>query len=150
MILSHPFCPFPSLPLTSTLPSPSLSGVYPTFTSTPSDQTVTDGTTALFTCQTNGAPKPAITWRKGRTHTRHWTCLTASWRSFTFEAVSFISFGRITGLGERLLPGSAVHAVAVRWFADSAGQLAGLRRVHLHRLQLRRDHQRHLGAHRLE
>uniref|UniRef100_A0AAQ4PT27 Sidekick cell adhesion molecule 1a n=1 Tax=Gasterosteus aculeatus aculeatus TaxID=481459 RepID=A0AAQ4PT27_GASAC len=42
-----------------------VSSVYPTFTSTPSDQTVTDGTTALFTCQTNGAPKPAITWRKG-------------------------------------------------------------------------------------
>uniref|UniRef100_A0AAX7VLX9 Sidekick cell adhesion molecule 1a n=1 Tax=Astatotilapia calliptera TaxID=8154 RepID=A0AAX7VLX9_ASTCA len=42
-----------------------VSSVPPTFASPPSDQTVTDGNTALFTCQTNGAPKPAITWRKG-------------------------------------------------------------------------------------
>uniref|UniRef100_A0A3Q1GEZ4 Sidekick cell adhesion molecule 1b n=1 Tax=Acanthochromis polyacanthus TaxID=80966 RepID=A0A3Q1GEZ4_9TELE len=42
-----------------------VSSMAPTFTSPPSDQTVTDGNTALFTCQTSGAPKPAITWRKG-------------------------------------------------------------------------------------
>ncbi|XP_029948858.1 protein sidekick-1-like isoform X2 [Salarias fasciatus] len=42
-----------------------VSSVAPTFTSPPSDQTVTDGNTAVFTCQTSGAPKPAITWRKG-------------------------------------------------------------------------------------
>uniref|UniRef100_A0A4W6FWB0 Sidekick cell adhesion molecule 1 n=1 Tax=Lates calcarifer TaxID=8187 RepID=A0A4W6FWB0_LATCA len=42
-----------------------VSSVAPTFTSPPTDQTVTDGNTALFTCQTSGAPKPAITWRKG-------------------------------------------------------------------------------------
>nr|XP_046227677.1 protein sidekick-1-like isoform X2 [Scatophagus argus] len=42
-----------------------VSSVAPTFTFPPSDQTVTDGNTALFTCQTSGAPKPAITWRKG-------------------------------------------------------------------------------------
>ncbi|XP_044047488.1 protein sidekick-1-like isoform X2 [Siniperca chuatsi] len=42
-----------------------VSSVAPTFTFPPSDQTVTDGHTALFTCQTSGAPKPAITWRKG-------------------------------------------------------------------------------------
>ncbi|XP_070769541.1 protein sidekick-1 isoform X2 [Enoplosus armatus] len=42
-----------------------VSSVAPTFTLPPSDQTVTDGHTALFTCQTSGAPKPAITWRKG-------------------------------------------------------------------------------------
>uniref|UniRef100_A0A7N6C2C5 Sidekick cell adhesion molecule 1a n=1 Tax=Anabas testudineus TaxID=64144 RepID=A0A7N6C2C5_ANATE len=42
-----------------------VSSVAPTFASPPSDQTVTDGNTALFTCQTSGAPKPAITWRKG-------------------------------------------------------------------------------------
>uniref|UniRef100_A0A672ZLG2 Sidekick cell adhesion molecule 1a n=1 Tax=Sphaeramia orbicularis TaxID=375764 RepID=A0A672ZLG2_9TELE len=42
-----------------------VSSVAPTFTLPPSDQTVTDGNTALFTCQTSGAPKPAITWRKG-------------------------------------------------------------------------------------
>ncbi|XP_010778083.1 protein sidekick-1-like, partial [Notothenia coriiceps] len=37
----------------------------PTFTFPSSDQIVTDGNTALFMCQTSGAPKPAITWRKG-------------------------------------------------------------------------------------
>uniref|UniRef100_A0AAQ5XLP4 Sidekick cell adhesion molecule 1a n=1 Tax=Amphiprion ocellaris TaxID=80972 RepID=A0AAQ5XLP4_AMPOC len=42
-----------------------VSSMAPTFTSPPSDQTVTDGNMALFTCQTSGAPKPAITWRKG-------------------------------------------------------------------------------------
>ncbi|XP_041838887.1 protein sidekick-1-like isoform X2 [Melanotaenia boesemani] len=42
-----------------------VSSMPPTFTSTPSDQTVTDGDTALFTCQNSGAPKPAITWKKG-------------------------------------------------------------------------------------
>uniref|UniRef100_A0A8C6LQ46 Sidekick cell adhesion molecule 1 n=1 Tax=Nothobranchius furzeri TaxID=105023 RepID=A0A8C6LQ46_NOTFU len=42
-----------------------VSSVAPTLTFPPSDQTVTDGDTALFTCQNNGAPKPAITWRKG-------------------------------------------------------------------------------------
>uniref|UniRef100_A0A665U8J9 Sidekick cell adhesion molecule 1a n=1 Tax=Echeneis naucrates TaxID=173247 RepID=A0A665U8J9_ECHNA len=42
-----------------------VSSVAPTFTFPPSDQTVTDGNTAVFACQTSGAPKPAITWRKG-------------------------------------------------------------------------------------
>uniref|UniRef100_A0A3Q2E7L1 Sidekick cell adhesion molecule 1b n=1 Tax=Cyprinodon variegatus TaxID=28743 RepID=A0A3Q2E7L1_CYPVA len=42
-----------------------VSSVAPTLLSPPSDQTVTDGDTALFTCQNSGAPKPAITWRKG-------------------------------------------------------------------------------------
>ncbi|CAB1417500.1 unnamed protein product [Pleuronectes platessa] len=42
-----------------------VSSVAPTFTSPPFDQTVTDGNTALFTCQAGGAPRPAITWRKG-------------------------------------------------------------------------------------
>ncbi|KAK2817285.1 hypothetical protein Q5P01_025476 [Channa striata] len=42
-----------------------VSSVAPTFTLPPSDQTVTDGNTAVFTCETSGAPKPAITWRKG-------------------------------------------------------------------------------------
>ncbi|KAM3622738.1 uncharacterized protein V6R79_002616 [Siganus canaliculatus] len=37
----------------------------PTFTEPPSDQTVTDGTTAVFTCHTGGAPKPSISWSKG-------------------------------------------------------------------------------------
>ncbi|XP_034045142.1 protein sidekick-1-like isoform X2 [Thalassophryne amazonica] len=42
-----------------------ISSVAPTFMFPPSDQTVTDGNTALFTCQASGATKPAITWRKG-------------------------------------------------------------------------------------
>ncbi|XP_073323462.1 protein sidekick-1 [Pagrus major] len=42
-----------------------VSSVAPSFTFPPSDQTVTDGNIALFTCQTSGAPKPAITWKKG-------------------------------------------------------------------------------------
>lgn len=44
---------------------PCVSGVAPIFLFPPTDQTVTEGTTAFFTCQTRGAPKPAITWRKG-------------------------------------------------------------------------------------
>ncbi|TNN33305.1 Protein sidekick-1 [Liparis tanakae] len=40
-------------------------GLHPALTSPPLDQTVTDGTAAVFLCQTDGAPKPAITWRKG-------------------------------------------------------------------------------------
>ncbi|XP_017262335.1 protein sidekick-1 isoform X1 [Kryptolebias marmoratus] len=42
-----------------------VSSAAPTFSSPPSDKTVTDGDTALFTCQNSGAPKPAVTWRKG-------------------------------------------------------------------------------------
>ncbi|XP_035993338.1 protein sidekick-1 isoform X2 [Fundulus heteroclitus] len=42
-----------------------VSSVAPTLLSPPSDQTVTDGDTALFTCQNSGAPRPAVTWRKG-------------------------------------------------------------------------------------
>uniref|UniRef100_A0A673FZA3 Protein sidekick-1-like n=1 Tax=Sinocyclocheilus rhinocerous TaxID=307959 RepID=A0A673FZA3_9TELE len=40
-------------------------GMSPSFTTPPSDITVTDGTSAVFTCETSGAPKPAIVWRKG-------------------------------------------------------------------------------------
>ncbi|KAK5865788.1 hypothetical protein PBY51_020030 [Eleginops maclovinus] len=42
-----------------------VSSMAPTFTFPPSDQIVTERNTALFMCQTSGAPKPAITWRKG-------------------------------------------------------------------------------------
>ncbi|KAF3852403.1 hypothetical protein F7725_005758 [Dissostichus mawsoni] len=42
-----------------------VSSMAPRFTFPSSDQIVTDGNTALFMCQTSGAPKPAITWRKG-------------------------------------------------------------------------------------
>lgn len=46
-------------------------GVSPSFTTPPSDITVTDGTSAVFTCETSGAPKPAIVWRKGTLYYIH-------------------------------------------------------------------------------
>uniref|UniRef100_A0A8C1W930 Sidekick cell adhesion molecule 1b n=1 Tax=Cyprinus carpio TaxID=7962 RepID=A0A8C1W930_CYPCA len=42
-----------------------VTSVSPSFTTPPSDITVTDGASAVFTCETSGAPKPAIVWRKG-------------------------------------------------------------------------------------
>ncbi|XP_056317966.1 protein sidekick-1 [Danio aesculapii] len=42
-----------------------ITSMSPSFTMPPSDITVTDGTSAVFTCDTSGAPKPAIIWRKG-------------------------------------------------------------------------------------
>ncbi|XP_061684994.1 protein sidekick-1 isoform X2 [Syngnathoides biaculeatus] len=42
-----------------------VSNAPPTFTARPSDKTVTEGNAALFLCQTSGAPKPAVTWKKG-------------------------------------------------------------------------------------
>lgn len=39
--------------------------VAPAFTQMPVDTTVTDGTTAILRCEVSGAPKPAITWRRG-------------------------------------------------------------------------------------
>uniref|UniRef100_A0A8C1XK23 Sidekick cell adhesion molecule 1b n=1 Tax=Cyprinus carpio TaxID=7962 RepID=A0A8C1XK23_CYPCA len=42
-----------------------VTSVSPSFTTPPSDITVTDGTSAVFVCETSGAPKPAIVWRKG-------------------------------------------------------------------------------------
>uniref|UniRef100_A0A673GMJ6 Protein sidekick-1-like n=1 Tax=Sinocyclocheilus rhinocerous TaxID=307959 RepID=A0A673GMJ6_9TELE len=41
-----------------------VTSVSPSFTTPPSDITVTDGMSAVFTCETSGAPKPAIVWRK--------------------------------------------------------------------------------------
>ncbi|MBN3277397.1 SDK1 protein, partial [Polyodon spathula] len=41
-----------------------VTSMAPTFTQLPSDITVTDGTTAVFTCEVSGAPKPAIAWKK--------------------------------------------------------------------------------------
>ncbi|KFO25348.1 Protein sidekick-1 [Fukomys damarensis] len=52
--------------------SPDMSGqgsvardVAPTFTELPADTTVTDGMTAVLRCEVSGAPKPAITWKRG-------------------------------------------------------------------------------------
>ncbi|KAA0722521.1 Protein sidekick-1 [Triplophysa tibetana] len=42
-----------------------VTSMSPSFTTPPSDITVTDGTLAVFSCETSGAPKPAIVWRKG-------------------------------------------------------------------------------------
>lgn len=43
--------------------------IAPAFTQRPVDTTVTDGMTAVLRCEVSGAPKPAITWKKGR-----WLC----------------------------------------------------------------------------
>nr|XP_015215986.1 PREDICTED: protein sidekick-1 isoform X1 [Lepisosteus oculatus]XP_015215987.1 PREDICTED: protein sidekick-1 isoform X1 [Lepisosteus oculatus] len=41
-----------------------VTSMAPVFTRAPMDITVTDGTLAIFACEVNGAPKPAITWKK--------------------------------------------------------------------------------------
>lgn len=40
--------------------------VAPAFTQLPADTKVTDGMTATLRCEVSGAPRPAITWRRGR------------------------------------------------------------------------------------
>ncbi|XP_054428409.1 protein sidekick-1 [Pteronotus mesoamericanus] len=42
-----------------------VTNVAPAFVQPPADTTVTDGTTATLRCGVSGAPKPAITWRRG-------------------------------------------------------------------------------------
>nr|XP_053782234.1 protein sidekick-1 isoform X3 [Desmodus rotundus] len=42
-----------------------VTNVAPAFAQPPVDTTVTDGTTATLRCGVSGAPKPAITWRRG-------------------------------------------------------------------------------------
>ncbi|KAM7142872.1 protein sidekick-1 [Molossus nigricans] len=42
-----------------------VTNVAPAFTQLPADTTVTDGMTATLRCEVSGAPKPAITWRRG-------------------------------------------------------------------------------------
>ncbi|XP_066129570.1 protein sidekick-1 [Saccopteryx bilineata] len=42
-----------------------VTNVAPIFTGLPMDTTVTDGMTATLSCEVSGAPKPAITWRRG-------------------------------------------------------------------------------------
>ncbi|KAK2492530.1 hypothetical protein MC885_003332 [Smutsia gigantea] len=43
-----------------------VTNVAPAFTQLPVDTTVTDGMTAILRCEVSGAPKPAITWKRGR------------------------------------------------------------------------------------
>ncbi|XP_028829120.1 protein sidekick-1 isoform X2 [Denticeps clupeoides] len=42
-----------------------VTSVAPSFTKAPTDITVTDGMSTVFTCETSGAPKPAIVWKRG-------------------------------------------------------------------------------------
>lgn len=44
------------------------SGIAPSFTKGPSDIMVTDGAVAVFSCEVSGAPKPAVSWRRGNSH----------------------------------------------------------------------------------
>lgn len=39
--------------------------IKPAFIQPPEDTTVTEGMTAVLTCEVSGAPKPAISWKKG-------------------------------------------------------------------------------------
>ena len=40
----------------------------PTFITRPTDITVIEGDDAQFDCQTQGAPRPVVTWYKGKLH----------------------------------------------------------------------------------
>ncbi|KAK6301232.1 hypothetical protein J4Q44_G00293300 [Coregonus suidteri] len=42
-----------------------VTSVAPSFSLLPSDLTVTDGNSAVFSCETTGSPKPAVSWRRG-------------------------------------------------------------------------------------
>ncbi|XP_035260908.1 protein sidekick-1 isoform X3 [Anguilla anguilla] len=42
-----------------------ITSMAPAFAEAPSDITATDGTAAVFACEASGAPKPAITWKRG-------------------------------------------------------------------------------------
>ncbi|XP_068027322.1 protein sidekick-1-like, partial [Melanerpes formicivorus] len=42
-----------------------VTNIKPEFIQPPEDTTVTEGMTAVLTCEVSGAPKPAITWKKG-------------------------------------------------------------------------------------
>ncbi|XP_021078405.1 protein sidekick-1 [Mus pahari] len=42
-----------------------VTNIAPAFTQRPADTTVTDGMTAVLRCEVSGAPKPAITWKRG-------------------------------------------------------------------------------------
>lgn len=41
-------------------------GIAPNITRGPQDSTVIDGMSVILNCETSGAPRPAITWQKGK------------------------------------------------------------------------------------
>lgn len=41
-------------------------GIAPNITRGPQDSTVIDGMAVILNCETSGAPRPAITWQKGK------------------------------------------------------------------------------------
>lgn len=43
-----------------------LAGIAPNITRGPQDSTVIDGMSVILNCETSGAPRPAITWQKGK------------------------------------------------------------------------------------
>uniref|UniRef100_A0A663F5Z6 Sidekick cell adhesion molecule 1 n=1 Tax=Aquila chrysaetos chrysaetos TaxID=223781 RepID=A0A663F5Z6_AQUCH len=43
-----------------------VTNIKPAFIQPPEDTTVTEGMTAVLTCEVSGAPKPAISWKKGK------------------------------------------------------------------------------------
>ncbi|XP_054635300.1 protein sidekick-1 isoform X2 [Dunckerocampus dactyliophorus] len=96
-----------------------VSNVAPTFMIRPSDKTVTEGNAALLTCQTSGAPKPAIIWKKGSqvlasgsVQVPRFTLLQSG--SLQIQPVSFQDSGEYTCIAsnlERTINGTATLTV---------------------------------------
>uniref|UniRef100_A0A3B1IV52 Sidekick cell adhesion molecule 2 n=1 Tax=Astyanax mexicanus TaxID=7994 RepID=A0A3B1IV52_ASTMX len=55
-----------------------VTSIAPNITAGPSDSTVIDGMSVILHCETSGAPRPAITWQKGKMMTRSSISLSSS------------------------------------------------------------------------